>query len=1717
MTHRYLIIFIACFTSLYIQAQDFSNKGKDFWIAYPAHIDGTASVMGIYITSDVNATGTIQVGPTASVAFTVTANQVTRKFIGSSATADASNNYVLITEQDGVKTNAGIHLVSDKPVVVYTHIIRSARSGACLTLPTTVLGIDYVAPSNSSTGSGGGNTALTGIGEITVVATQPNTVIEVNPTVPGIGGKAANVPFQITLPAVGDVYQFQGMQNADISGTTIKSIATAGVGGCKPIAVFSASTWSAFGCTGSSGGDNLLQQLFPTRTWGKRFVTAPFINRPFDIYRIFVIDPTTKITVINNGVSSVLNASSYNANGRFYSITTSNPLYIEADKQISVVQYIVSQNCKTGCPANGTASNTCFADPEMVILNPEEQTLNDITFFSAHQNYVPAGQTQVTLHYVNVIINKKFKASVRIDNALPSGTFVDIAGTEYSFLQENISVSSGINPVHNIKADTGFSAIVYGYGQVESYGYNGGTNVKDLYQFISLKNEFATVNFPATCKNAPFNYSITLPYKATSLSWDFNNNVNLRPNTLVVNNAPVPDSSFVLDNRTLYLYKLPGTYTFINVGTYPVKVLANNPSSDGCTGIQEINYDVEVYDAPRADWSTNYTGCFADTTFFLDKSIGNGRPFVQWYWNFGDGTVDTTKNAVKKFLLADTFNISLRAITDIGCVSDTIMPLIVAPLPVAKFSTNGIYCPGSNINFSDSSVVAAGTIVKWNWNFGNGTTLVTTSGTVPAPVYNVPGNYIITLQVESAAGCKSNIYSQSIIIRNIPEISFNLPGVCLPSGVAQFTNATSVVGGGVLKYNWSFGDGGIDSVRAPVHVYTNPGPYNVRLQSTSVYGCQKDTTIIFNNIFARPKANFGVSANRLCVSDSLLFSDSSVAPNSTIKEWFWNFGDGSTSALKNPVKKFSVGGTYRVLLYINSNAGCVSDTLEKVIKVDSLPTAAFTIASIACEGKALAFTSQSVPNSGFLTSWNWQFGDGTVASYSTGATFNKIYSTAGSYRAKLVAISDGGCISDTLTKTFIVHPKPKANFITPEICLNDAFALFKDSSFIAGQPSTLTYQWGFGNNLATAGNPNSSTQKNPSHKYSAVGNYPVLLVVTSVAGCMDSTSKLFTVNGSIPKSQFIVNNVDSLCSNTLVSIQNKSTVDFGGITKIEIIWDKQFSPQQVDTDDRPFFNKIYTHKFATLLVDKVYQVSVKAYSGSSCVNENLLPVTVHAAPMVNLPALNSICLDATARQFTMPSNGNVAGSGIWSGVGVGQSGLFTPAVTGAGVNTIFYNYTSVFGCGDSAKQPITVWPSPVAAFGISPITCEKSNLRLFDSSKANAGKIVNWVWNTGVGADSVVNNGNPVNYTIALAGIYTVKLKVVTDSGCQSAISQKLLTVYPKPKVNFSVPSVCLPGGLGQFFDSTSIADNTQALFTYRWQFGDGPLSGSSLKNPTHYYSATGPYTVKLLVVSSAACIDSLSKPINTIYRQPKADFRFTPADTCAGGTIYFTDVSGSQSNTANRYWAFGDGSVSNIVAPVKKMNNVGSFVTSFYFKNQQNCFSDTVTKIVVIHAYPVVNAGPDKFILEGDTSTIKAVVTGSNLRYVWLPGLYLNNATVVNPVTLPLADITYRLTATGIGGCKSFDEVLIKILKALGIPNAFSPNGDGINDTWNIQYIESYPGATVEVFNRYGQSVFSTTGYSKPWDGTNMGKPLPVGVYYYLINPKSGRKPYAGSITILK
>ena len=868
-----------------------------------------------------------------------------------------------------------------------------------------------------------------------------------------------------------------------------------------------------------------------------------------------------------------------------------------------------------------------------------------------------------------------------------------------------------------------------------------------------------------------------------------------------------------------------------------------------------------------------------------------------------------------------------------------------------------------------------------------------------------------------------------------------------------------------------------------------------------------------------------------CIQDSVYFNTPTLAG----ARWFWNFSDGkildTTSANIKPIK-YSVAGNYAVTLKVISKNGCVSDITTKNIEITTKPIASFNATPNTCVNKNIVFTeTSSIANGTLLKSyWNLDDANGVISSSSFTQQITS-YNSWGNRNPWLIAEAGSGCKSDTfkLANPLLIHSVPIIKFSVPEVCLNDANAFFTDSTSSADGSTNFSYQWNFnaGSPAITPGptyTPAQLTAKNPGVKYNKAAVYSVSLQVTSF-GCIDSLTSSFTVNGANPTPNFDILAPTTLCSNDSVRIKNLSVVDFGDVTRLEIYWDANDLTKKT-IDETPYFGKVYAYRYPNFQTPatKNYSITLKAFSGNaaSCSKSISKTATLNQSPKVTFTTMPGICNEAAARQISQASfDNNVPGSFTYSGTAVSATGVFNPVTAGVGTYTIKYVYTSsIIGCKDSATQNITVWPSPAAKWGAGLPSCEKNNLVFTDSSVANYSNIVTWAWDFGDGTKSSKTTGAVFSKVFDTSKTYTVSLKVTTDSGCVSVLNTQFVKVNPLPKPAFSLPSICLPDGNGTFINSSSITDGSEANFTYAWTFGDPNNSaGSTSKDPTHKYSAVGPVNVKLVVTSNNNCIDSLTKVLNTIYPQPKAAFTISPDSICMGDVVNFTDQSDGKTSPINKWvWDLGQSDASSVQNPNKRFRDSGIFTISLYGFNGQNCVSDTLTKTVTSFPYPHLNLGPDFKILEGGTSLIKpAFVFGNGLTYKWKPALYLNSDTAAVPRTTPLGDITYILELTGLGGCMVTDDIFIKLLLAPEVPNAFSPNGDGINDNWVIKYLESYPGATIDVYNRYGQPVFKSIGYDKPWDGKYNGNELPIATYYYVINPKNGRKIITGSVTIIK
>ena len=172
---------------------------------------------------------------------------------------------------------------------------------------------------------------------------------------------------------------------------------------------------------------------------------------------------------------------------------------------------------------------------------------------------------------------------------------------------------------------------------------------------------------------------------------------------------------------------------------------------------------------------------------------------------------------------------------------------------------------------------------------------------------------------------------------------------------------------------------------------------------------------------------------------------------------------------------------------------------------------------------------------------------------------------------------------------------------------------------------------------------------------------------------------------------------------------------------------------------------------------------------------------------------------------------------------------------------------------------------------------------------------------------------------------------------------------------------------------------------------------------------------------------------------------------------------------------------------------------------------------IINVHENPAVSAGPDRILITGTPVTLNGSVSGEVPSYYWSPPSYLDNDTLLTPFASPPADITYTLFATSEYGCKNNDDVMVKVVAGIFVPNAFTPNNDGRNDTWRIPFLDPLLDASVNVYNRFGQIVYHAEGKTVNWDGTFNGLPQPSGAFVYYIKFKSGYPDMKGTVLLIR
>jgi gliding motility-associated-like protein len=301
----------------------------------------------------------------------------------------------------------------------------------------------------------------------------------------------------------------------------------------------------------------------------------------------------------------------------------------------------------------------------------------------------------------------------------------------------------------------------------------------------------------------------------------------------------------------------------------------------------------------------------------------------------------------------------------------------------------------------------------------------------------------------------------------------------------------------------------------------------------------------------------------------------------------------------------------------------------------------------------------------------------------------------------------------------------------------------------------------------------------------------------------------------------------------------------------------------------------------------------------------------------------------------------------------------------------------------------------------------------------------------------------------------------------------------------------------------------------YQWQLSTDNISFTNISGATakdYDPPSISVTTYYRRLITNSPC--NIGTPSNTVA------ITITPVTVptiSAEQTVCLGDGVTLKATGGTRYsWSPAAGlSATDIASPTARPTNTTNYTVTVF---NGNCSTMLPVKVTVV-GRPTVNVGADKEIMIGDRVQLNAQVTAvEGATYSWTPTTYLDNPAIANPVAKPTANITYRLTVTSANGCFiASDEVVINVREKIVIPNAFTPNGDGINDILTLSGLESYKQSTLTIFNRNGQQVFEGLAYGKPWDGTRNGKPLPMGTYYYVIELNYDHKRLSGYIALIR
>jgi gliding motility-associated-like protein len=1091
----------------------------------------------------------------------------------------------------------------------------------------------------------------------------------------------------------------------------------------------------------------------------------------------------------------------------------------------------------------------------------------------------------------------------------------------------------------------------------------------------------------------------------------------------------------------------------------------------------------------------------------IDTIIKNLSSFNYTYYSHLD-TIYYAKN------IMETFQTDLTVTSNItGCSTQTSVNIEMWP-PNAQFKvdiTKG--CAPLTVTLTDSSSIdnfnwpGANTITSWKWIFGDGKDTTTTSKTPFQHTYQDTGVYYPRLVITTAQGCTDTSYSIKVQVGTIvTTVGFhsNKTTVCpgeqiqlsvdnpspLVSGYHFITDNNKVFScAGDQNVSWSYDD--------------TVGTQDVSLMM-DYNGCY--TTITKSNYIMVNGPVAKIDYYALCSSPmDYHFTSKSLGATSLV----WNFGNGQTSTANSVTHSYIATGDSLITL-IASGGVCPNDTAMALVHVRKVK------ANISLNPHLCFNTQYTFDASGSVdvfadchSGYTWQFPDiSTMRPYTTDQTSALFtFNVNSNHTARLIVKDINGC-RDTATANFkvyniTVNPPSVSN---TDICIppNGRPVYFKDNS--VGDTTLVSWEWNFGDGTPDTIRFDSPVARTFPHTYfiPPANNsfYDVWWVVTDILGCKTSPPVEAVPHTFITyyKPVSSINPTPSRWTFCLGDSVGFNAPDYTlKNSHLSYEWDLGLGN---GLKPGPDTIKPIKYPVGNSTVNLVYtEVS------TGCKDSTKATVSVQSYPtaligMFPADTAGYLCAPQNIDFWQRTSQVPFPTTQLWD-YGNGQSRQSNLPDTAAyyydknlsPLHISLIEKTS-YGCADTARKTIILY-RPEGNFTMSRSTICRYDTILFKLIPADTVDVTSWTWSFGDGV--TVSNKDSVShaYNFHPPGGQTVAKLIVYKGTCPNNPPAEQPVTIIQTIADFARldamddSTICFTSGDSYSFLNNSIGYTIPP--SLYWNFGDSATSSDI--NPTHKYKAPGIYNVTLAIAnSSAGCKDTIRKKAY-VYANPVV--AGTGDTVCQGNTLQLHVV--NPDSLSIYVWTPSTGlSDDSSVNPIATLQHSASYMLTQITK--AGCIDSSKVTGVVIENDLFHNW--DTTIVIGDYATLP-VYGRPVYSFSWNPTDSLSCLNCNYPKARPAQNTIYTVTVTDVKGCFTqtyYDTVKVLPEAFIKMPTSFTPNNDGNNDIlyvkgWGIKDLISY-----QIFNRWGQQLYSSSDINQGWDGRFRGVIENEDVYVYKV-----------------